>query len=221
MVRRSGPVTVVTAGQARAVRNEDVPWSEGLSGGSGQRRSAAEIARLRSVNQWVVSSSLTPGATLDQVKHRRPHRPLSPEARKTATKLALRRKIAVVTSSSDEPYDVALSFAGPQRDYARSLASALQDAGVRVFLDEFAQEELWGGRPLYEAGHGLPEPQQVRNHAVVRGVQRSAGLNPCPFCRSSLGSAARALDLDLTSGSARPPGTPNGVCGVYQRAGDW
>ncbi len=45
-------------------------------------------------------------------------------------------------------YDVCLSFAGKERDYVRSLAFALNQAGVRVFYDEYEQAELWG-KDLY------------------------------------------------------------------------
>ena len=42
------------------------------------------------------------------------------------------------------PYDVALSFAGEDRDHARSLADELTRIGVRVFYDEYERAELWG-----------------------------------------------------------------------------
>lgn len=45
-------------------------------------------------------------------------------------------------------YDVALSFAGNNRPQAESLATALRDAGVQVFYDDFEQSTLLG-RDLY------------------------------------------------------------------------
>jgi hypothetical protein len=45
-------------------------------------------------------------------------------------------------------YDVALSFAGEDRKYARELAQLLTDAGHAVFYDEYEQSTLWG-RNLY------------------------------------------------------------------------
>lgn len=42
----------------------------------------------------------------------------------------------------DQVYQVALSFAGEQRDYVQAVANALTAAGVRVFYDEC--EDLWG-----------------------------------------------------------------------------
>ena len=44
----------------------------------------------------------------------------------------------------DYTYEVALSFAGEDRAFAEALAKGLQDAGVKVFYDDFYAEELWG-----------------------------------------------------------------------------
>ena len=44
----------------------------------------------------------------------------------------------------DYTYEVALSFAGEDRAFAEALATGLQDAGVKVFYDDFYAEELWG-----------------------------------------------------------------------------
>ncbi|MEW6033430.1 MAG: TIR domain-containing protein [Chloroflexota bacterium] len=41
-------------------------------------------------------------------------------------------------------YDIALSFAGEDREFAESLALALVERGVRVFYDKFELAELWG-----------------------------------------------------------------------------
>ena len=42
-----------------------------------------------------------------------------------------------MTVGPPEPeFDVALSFAGEQRDYVRTLASELTKNGIRVFFDE-------------------------------------------------------------------------------------
>jgi len=45
-------------------------------------------------------------------------------------------------------FDVALSFAGEQRDYVEAVASALREAGLSVFYDEYHKVELWG-KDLY------------------------------------------------------------------------
>jgi sulfatase modifying factor 1 len=43
-----------------------------------------------------------------------------------------------------ERYNVALSFAGEDRAYARALADALKQRGVKVFYDEYEEANLWG-----------------------------------------------------------------------------
>src|SRR4051794_14133025 len=51
--------------------------------------------------------------------------------------------------STSAQYDVALSFAGEDRDVAEALATRLRDAGVRVFYDRYEQATLWG-KDLYQ-----------------------------------------------------------------------
>lgn len=41
-------------------------------------------------------------------------------------------------------FDVALSFAGEQRDYAAKVHSILMSKGIKCFYDEFYQAQLWG-----------------------------------------------------------------------------
>ncbi len=41
-------------------------------------------------------------------------------------------------------FDVALSFAGEQRDYVKQVATILEGKGLKVFYDEFYQSQLWG-----------------------------------------------------------------------------
>jgi hypothetical protein len=43
-----------------------------------------------------------------------------------------------------ETFDVALSFAGEQRDYVEQVAAGLRDAGISVFYDAFQRANLWG-----------------------------------------------------------------------------
>jgi len=45
-------------------------------------------------------------------------------------------------------YDVALSFAGENREYVEGVATHLKSSGIRVFYDLFEQVELWG-KDLY------------------------------------------------------------------------
>jgi hypothetical protein len=46
-------------------------------------------------------------------------------------------------------YDIALSFAGEQRDYVDRVANLLQQQGVKVFYDRFEEADIWG-KNLYE-----------------------------------------------------------------------
>jgi hypothetical protein len=43
-----------------------------------------------------------------------------------------------------ERFDVAISFAGQDRETAKRLATLTREAGFRVFFDEFFPEDLWG-----------------------------------------------------------------------------
>src|SRR5882724_7847096 len=51
--------------------------------------------------------------------------------------------------TSNYEYDVALSFAGEDREYVSEVAAILRSLGLRVFYDEFEQVKLWG-KDLYE-----------------------------------------------------------------------
>lgn len=46
-------------------------------------------------------------------------------------------------------YDIAISFAGEDRDVAAQIAAGLVTAGVKVFYDDFEKADLWG-KDLYE-----------------------------------------------------------------------
>jgi hypothetical protein len=50
---------------------------------------------------------------------------------------------------SQKEYDVALSFAGEDREQASALARLLKRAKIKVFYDEFYQATLWG-KDLYQ-----------------------------------------------------------------------
>lgn len=52
--------------------------------------------------------------------------------------------ISQTPPSSDFEYDVALSFAGEERDLAERLANALRQRYINVFYDEFEESKLWG-----------------------------------------------------------------------------
>jgi hypothetical protein len=48
------------------------------------------------------------------------------------------------TAAETTKYDVALSFAGENREYVHEVANGLRVAGVSVFYDAFERTELWG-----------------------------------------------------------------------------
>ena len=41
-------------------------------------------------------------------------------------------------------FDIALSFAGEDREYVDQVANLLRNAGVKVFYDLFEEANLWG-----------------------------------------------------------------------------
>lgn len=45
---------------------------------------------------------------------------------------------------NEQPFDVAITFAGSEREYAKQLAQRVRDAGFLVFYDDFYPEQLWG-----------------------------------------------------------------------------
>ncbi|WP_204137864.1 toll/interleukin-1 receptor domain-containing protein [Halomicronema sp. CCY15110] len=46
-------------------------------------------------------------------------------------------------------FEIALSFAGEDREYVDQVANLLQDAGVKIFYDKFEEANLWG-KNLYD-----------------------------------------------------------------------
>lgn len=57
--------------------------------------------------------------------------------------------LAISAQKANPPYDIALSFAGENRDYVEQVATLLSAAGVKVFYDRFEEANLWG-KNLYE-----------------------------------------------------------------------
>jgi hypothetical protein len=41
-------------------------------------------------------------------------------------------------------FDIAISFSGTERPYARAIGQILADNDLRVFFDEFHVSDLWG-----------------------------------------------------------------------------
>lgn len=50
---------------------------------------------------------------------------------------------------NQKEFDIALSFAGEDREYVEQVANLLRNSGVRVFYDKFEEANLWG-KNLYE-----------------------------------------------------------------------
>jgi biotin operon repressor len=60
-----------------------------------------------------------------------------------------------MTRRIDFPYDVALSFAGPDRRYVEKVANCLRDLfGLQVFFDKYEETNLWG-KDLYAHLHDV------------------------------------------------------------------
>jgi hypothetical protein len=55
----------------------------------------------------------------------------------------------MMRDSEEYPFDVALSFAGEDRNLAEKLAELLRAHGIQVFYDRYEQATLWG-KDLYE-----------------------------------------------------------------------
>ncbi len=62
---------------------------------------------------------------------------------KTLIRMELREKRKELTGDKYD-FDIALSFAGEDRDKAESLANALKERNINVFYDAFQKAELWG-----------------------------------------------------------------------------
>lgn len=70
------------------------------------------------------------------------------ERKTTRPKQAQSSSIKVPTTARVSPppenFDVAISFAGTEREHAQKLAELVRSAGFSVFYDEFYAEFLWG-----------------------------------------------------------------------------
>src|SRR5262245_18944612 len=56
----------------------------------------------------------------------------------------LKERLSDDSAGDEDVFDVALSFAGAERPYARTIARILADNDLRVFLDELYASALWG-----------------------------------------------------------------------------
>jgi len=80
---------------------------------------------------------------LEMAKSTRDYLHTLPNQGNTYSRMKLRDK-RKETGGEDYDYDVALSFAGEDRNKAEKLAKSLTSKGVKVFYDAFLKAELWG-----------------------------------------------------------------------------
>ncbi|KAA5548883.1 TIR domain-containing protein [Adhaeribacter rhizoryzae] len=66
-------------------------------------------------------------------------------------------------------FEVALSFAGEDRDFVKCVAAKLKDNGVKIFYDEYEQVNLWG-KNLYEH---LDQVYRVKSKFCVIFISRN------------------------------------------------
>lgn len=122
-------------------------------------------------------------------------------ARRAAKRQAARRK-----------YDVALSFAGEDREYVEKVAEALQAAGVSVFYDRFETVDLWGKDLAAHLGRVYSED----SHFVVLFASRHYAEKAWPtherqfaLSRAFKGDAERVLPVRFDD--TEIPGLPSTI----------
>ena len=59
-------------------------------------------------------------------------------------------------------FDIALSFAGEDRNYVDQVAHILKSKGISVFYDKFEEANLWG-KNLYDYLHNVPKGAHHHN----------------------------------------------------------
>jgi hypothetical protein len=63
-------------------------------------------------------------------------------------------RTGATTGPFPQNFDVAISYAGPDRPYAEQLANQVRNAGFEVFYDDFYPAQLWG-KNLYDFFHEI------------------------------------------------------------------
>lgn len=84
--------------------------------------------------------------------------PVGPQPPKTLPETSLKQ--SGVSQKNDRQYQVALSYAGEQREYVEEVAQQLKDRGISVFFDGFEKSTLWGTSAA-EAFHKVFAEQSV------------------------------------------------------------
>lgn len=142
------------------------------------------------IGLWTMTTMLSGGAALQQGR-----------ARPTPERPTPSQQIAAGTAATTtRPHDVFLSHNSKDKPAVRELARALQQRGIKVWLDEW---ELAPGRPWQEALEEVIET--VRSAAVILGP---AGLGPweIPEMRACL---SECVDRDLPVIPVLLPGVPD------------
>jgi hypothetical protein len=112
---------------------------------------------------------------------------------------------------ADTEYDVAVSFAGENREYVDQVVERLQDEGVRVFYDENEQANLWGRNLLEE----LVETYRSRAFRVLMFVSKPYAEKAWPTQerRAALERAMQSTDqpyvLPVLLDDTQVPGMPS------------
>jgi TIR domain len=114
--------------------------------------------------------------------------------------------------SNEYRFDVALSFAGEQREYVEDVAVALRAARVEVFYDGFAEDELWG----HELAEVLGQIYGTDSRFVVLFVSSAYLQKAWPIHERQSAIAARverreAMVLPVVFDANRVPGLPPSV----------
>ena len=109
-------------------------------------------------------------------------------------------------------FDVALSFAGEQREYVEEVAVALRAAGVEVFYDGFAEDELWG----HELAETLEQIYGSDSRFVVLFVSSAYLDKAWPIHERQSAVAARvqrreAMVLPVVFDATSVPGLPSSI----------
>jgi hypothetical protein len=95
------------------------------------------------------------------------------------------------TGALSEKFDVAVTFAGPERQYAEPLAKMVREAGYEVFYDDFYPAQLWG-KNLYEFFYDNRRTRHIDHSVSVAdgGTDRLNNLRlscePCNLLKGAL-----------------------------------
>ncbi len=115
--------------------------------------------------------------------------------------------------TTDYVYDVALSFAGEDRDYVRQVADLLRANGVRVFYDEYERANLWG-KELIEY---LEDVYTNKSDYVIMFVSKSyiskdwTNHERISALNRALKSKEKEYILPVRLDDSKLPGLPNSI----------